>query len=54
MKEVNGRTSKAARRDYILGDDYTIAGIKKRLAEKIIVKEMKNNIEDQIKYMQKS
>ena len=34
MKEVQGRTSKAARRDYILGDDYTIAGIRKRLAEK--------------------
>lgn len=34
MKEVQGRTSKAARRDYILGEDYTIAGIKKRLAEK--------------------
>ena len=34
MKEVQGRTSKTARRDYILGEDYTIAGIKKRLAEK--------------------
>ena len=34
IKEVQGRTSKAARRDYILGEDYTIAGIKKRLAEK--------------------
>lgn len=31
MKEVQGRTSKAARRDYILGDNYTIAGIKKRI-----------------------
>lgn len=31
MKEVQGRTSKAARRDYILGDNYTIAEIKKRI-----------------------
>ena len=38
MKEVNGRKSKAARRDYILGDSYTIAGIKKRIADKKITK----------------
>lgn len=36
MKNVNGRTSKAARRDYILGEEYTIAGIKKRIADKKI------------------
>ena len=36
MKEVQGRTSKAARRDYILGEEYTIAGIKKRIADKKI------------------
>jgi hypothetical protein len=36
MKEVRGRTSKAARRDYILGDNYTVTGIKKRIAGKKI------------------
>ena len=36
MKEVNGRKSKVARRDYILGDNYTIWGIKKRIADKKI------------------
>lgn len=36
MKEVQGRTSKAARRDYILGKGYTIAGIKKRIADKSV------------------
>ena len=37
MKEVQGRTSKAARRDYILGDNYTIAEIKKRIRQKMVI-----------------